>query len=91
MGDSRAILSANSGKNVYALSRDHKPDSDTEKKRIYDAGGTIYQGRVKRKSGKIVHCGPYRMEPGKLSVSRAFGDFDAKLPKYDGNPKVLIA
>lgn len=29
VGDSRAILSANSGKNIYAISKDHKPDSDT--------------------------------------------------------------
>ena len=90
MGDSRAILSANSGKNVYAISKDHKPDSDTEKERIYNAGGKIYQSTIKNKSGKMVH-GPYRIEPGKLSVSRSFGDFDAKLPKHNGNPKVLIA
>ena len=29
VGDSRAILSANLGKNIYAISKDHKPDSDT--------------------------------------------------------------
>jgi len=31
VGDSRAILSTNMGKNVYPISKDHKPDSDTEK------------------------------------------------------------
>lgn len=31
VGDSRAILSANSGKNIYAISKDHKPDSETER------------------------------------------------------------
>ena len=35
--------------------------------------------------------GPYRILPGKLSVSRSFGDIEAKFQKYGGNPKVLIA
>lgn len=35
--------------------------------------------------------GPHRVFPGRLSVSRAFGDIEAKLVKYEGNPKVLIA
>ena len=29
--------------------------------------------------------------PGRLSVSRTFGDIEAKLQKYGGNPKVIIA
>lgn len=90
VGDSRAILSANSGKNIYPISKDHKPDSYTEKERVYLAGGKIYQSSGKNKQGNTV-LGPFRIEPGKLSVSRSFGDIEAKLPKYDGNPKVLIA
>lgn len=35
--------------------------------------------------------GPYRVFPGRLSVSRTIGDAEAKLPKYGGNPKVVIA
>jgi len=34
---------------------------------------------------------PYRVLPGKLSVSRTIGDPDAKLPELNGNPKVVIA
>ncbi len=34
VGDSRAILSTKSGKNIFQISRDHKPDSPTEKNRI---------------------------------------------------------
>ena len=60
VGDSRAILSANSGKNVYAISKDHKPDSDTEKDRIYNAGGRIYQSSIKNKNGNVV-LGPFRI------------------------------
>ncbi len=34
---------------------------------------------------------PLRVLPGRLSVSRTFGDIDAKLTKYEGNPEVVIA
>lgn len=43
VGDSRAIMSKCQGKEVTALSRDHKPDDPDESKRIQDAGGKIYQ------------------------------------------------
>lgn len=35
--------------------------------------------------------GPFRVLPGRLSVSRTFGDIEAKKPKYGGNPKVIVA
>ena len=35
--------------------------------------------------------GPFRVLPGRLSVSRTFGDIEAKKTKYGGNPKVVIA
>ena len=31
------------------------------------------------------------MLPGRLSVSRTFGDIEAKLTKYGGNPNCVIA
>jgi protein phosphatase 2C family protein 2/3 len=34
--------------------------------------------------------GPHRVFPGRLSVSRTFGDIEAKLTKLGGNPKVVI-
>lgn len=34
--------------------------------------------------------GPLRVLPGRLSVSRTFGDAEAKLSKYGGNPNVVI-
>lgn len=30
------------------------------------------------------------MFPGRLSVSRTFGDIEAKRPRYGGNPNVII-
>lgn len=35
--------------------------------------------------------GPHRVFPGRLSVSRTFGDIEAKLTKYEGNPNVVVA
>ena len=43
VGDSRAVMSAERGNKVVALSRDHKPMDDEEKDRIYKYGGKIYQ------------------------------------------------
>lgn len=43
VGDSRAIMSVNSGKTTIALSQDHKPNSETEKARILSNGGKIYK------------------------------------------------
>lgn len=34
--------------------------------------------------------GPHRVLPGRLSVSRTFGDFEAKLPQFGGNDKVIV-
>ena len=43
VGDSRAIMSAESGQKLFVLSRDHRPNEDNEKQRIQDNGGKIYQ------------------------------------------------
>lgn len=42
VGDSRAIMSAEEGKKLFVLSRDHRPNEDTEKARIVENGGKIY-------------------------------------------------
>ncbi|KAJ0402547.1 hypothetical protein P43SY_000810 [Pythium insidiosum] len=59
-GDSRSVLAKN-GKTV-AMSYDHKPMNDTERKRIENAGGMVRANRVN----------------GDLAVSRALGDFTYK-------------
>lgn len=59
-GDSRCVL-CRSGKAV-ALSFDHKPDNEVEKKRIEKAGSTITDGRV----------------DGNLNLSRSLGDMKYK-------------
>lgn len=34
--------------------------------------------------------GPLRVFPGRLSVSKTFGDIEAKRPKFGGNPNVIV-
>lgn len=97
-GDSRGIMSVNDS--ITVLSNDHKPNNDNEKKRILEEGGKIYQTQTQAKNFNIkldgidpeqVLLGPYRVFPGRLSVSRSFGDVEAKLPMYNGNPNILIS
>lgn len=59
-GDSRSVLSSKGV--VKALSFDHKPTNDTERRRISGAGGYVECGRVN----------------GNLALSRALGDFEFK-------------
>lgn len=63
IGDSRAII-CNKYNIAVPLTKDHKPNSYEEKKRITELGGKI-----------IFDQGDWRIKD--LSVSRAFGDLDA--------------
>ena len=81
-GDSRAVGSFKGGRFIKQISRDHKPSDKEEYNRIIKAGGKVYQSVVN---------GPYRIFPGRLSVSRSIGDAQAKLIQFGGNPGVLIS
>lgn len=77
---------------MSVLTTDHKPSCKEERKRIKEAGGSIYQIKIPGKltaNGKPA-VGPHRVVPGKLSVSRTIGDAQAKLSNFGGNPKVVI-
>lgn len=82
LGDSRAVLSSNQGKECIPMTKDHKPNSEEEKQRITKAGGEVYSVGDNHIS---------RILPGRLAISRAFGDIDAKIKELGGNPNVLIA
>ena len=79
LGDSRALYSFDDGKKFFQLSRDHKPNDPIEKKRIYKAGGKIYKSNIQQisensligfKTNKESLASlPYRIFPGRLSVS----------------------
>jgi serine/threonine protein phosphatase PrpC len=60
-GDSRTVISKRGGE-PQALSKDHKPELELERKRIEAANGHVQNGRVN----------------GTLAVSRALGDFSYK-------------
>lgn len=62
-GDSRCVMGV-AGRTV-ALSFDHKPDNDEEKRRIEKAGSVILEGRV----------------DGNLNLSRSLGDLKYKINK----------
>lgn len=91
-GDSRAIMSANDGQKFIQISNDHKPSEEIERKRILKAGGNVYQNNniMLAGPGGPVTQGPVRVIPGRLSVSKTFGDCHAKMEKYNGNPNVII-
>ena len=82
VGDSRAIISCGNGKIIAQVSIDHKPDEENEKNRIERAGGVIVR------TGAIQVA---RVMPGRLSVSRSFGDLKAKIKKLGGKPGVVVA
>ena len=99
VGDSRAIMSADKGKKLFLLSRDHRPNEDYEMQRIVKNGGGVYQTQHIQnvqfpgdsKLTQQLVLGPHRVIPGRLSVSRTFGDIEAKHPKYGGKEGVVIA
>ena len=96
VGDSRCIGSFNKGKIHRDITRDHKPNTPYEKERIMSNGGQIYQTKtnIKIEENFILRTkillGPYRVFPGRLSVSRTIGDAEGKIPSIGGNPKVII-
>ncbi|CAD8160352.1 unnamed protein product [Paramecium pentaurelia] len=90
VGDSRAVLCGGNNKSALPLSRDHKPCDELEKLRIQKAGGKIYQTQ-QQQDDQQVFVGPLRVLPGRLSVSRTFGDIEAKLERFGGKPNVVVA
>ena len=79
LGDSRALYSYDTGKYIYQITRDHKPNDEIEKRRIEKAGGKVFYANTINRNGKEIelkeeHFGkgftfPYRISPGKIAVS----------------------
>ena len=89
-GNAHAVVSFYKGTKLKSIISIHNPEEENENKRIINAGGTIYHDYIINEKGETVIYGAARLSPGKLTVSRAFGDLDAKIEKYGGNPNVLI-
>lgn len=75
VGDSRGVMCDTDGKTV-PLSFDHKPDGESEHKRIKQAGGFI------------AHFGVWRIS-GVLATSRALGNFKLKPQPLIADPDFL--
>ena len=91
VGDSRLVLFKKNS--LYFSTEDHKPGSPSEKTRIEKGGGMVYQTPSLiplRQNGKEIEP-PWRVLPGRLSVSRTFGDVEAKNEKFGGMKNVVVA
>ena len=79
LGDSRALYSYDTGKYLYQITRDHKPNDEIEKRRIEKAGGKVFYANTVNRNGKEIELKeedfgkgftfPYRISPGKIAVS----------------------
>lgn len=89
VGDSKIVLGKKNKETgmwiPYPLTRDHKPDSPEERKRIYDAGGEVMNKsgveRVVWYRPKNGHKGPIRRSTNIdripfLAVARSLGKLD---------------
>jgi protein phosphatase 2C family protein 2/3 len=92
VGDSRALLSCYGGESTVNLSRDHKPTDPKEQKRILEAAGKVFITYCETMNEeRSIAKGPLRIFPGRLSLTRSFGDIEAKVARLGGNPRVLIS
>jgi serine/threonine protein phosphatase PrpC len=78
LGDSRALYSFDSGKHLFQITRDQKPNDLIERMRIEKAGGRIYKDTRLKINGQKIHVKeesypgvnfPFRVHPANLSVS----------------------
>ena len=91
IGDSRLVLFKKNS--LFFVTEDHKPNSPKEKIRIEKAGGNIYQTQSPIpifQNGKKIDI-PWRVNPGRLSVSRTFGDIEAKNENFGGKKNIVVA
>ena len=78
LGDCRALLSSDSGTNLFQITRDHKPNDPIEKRRIENCGAKVYYANKANVNGIEVELKeknygegftfPYRISPGGISV-----------------------
>ena len=79
LGDCRALMSTNSGENLYQITRDHKPNDDIERRRVEKSGAKVFYANKVTIDGKEVELResdygegfkfPYRISPGGIAVS----------------------
>ena len=79
LGDSRALLSTDSGTNLLQITRDHKPNDDIERRRIEKSGAQVIYWNKVNINGREFELKesdygegfkfPYRISPGGIAVS----------------------
>lgn len=95
-GDSAACVQYSNG-HVQKATEDHGTLNEAEITRCTDAGAHFQPQTIPATCACIPGCakrvpvGKPRLYPGGLLVTRAFGDFFAKLPIYGGIQEALIA
>ena len=91
IGDSRLVIFRN--KSISFITADHKPDSIIEKARIELSGGKLYKAEtlIPGYQNGMKTNSPWRVMPGRLNVSRTFGDIEAKDENFGGNKTAIIA
>ena len=89
IGDSRLVIFKNGLVEFSTI--DHKPDSIIEKARIQLAGGEIYKDKNPFSSLENKIEMPWRISPGKLNVTRTFGDIKVKDEKFGGSKTSIVA
>jgi len=85
LGDSRALMSTDTGTNLLQITRDHKPNDPIEKRRIEQSGAKVYYANKVNVNGKEVELKekdygegfkfPYRIAPGGIAVSIFFYNY----------------
>ena len=88
LGDSRALYSYDTGNFKYQITRDHKPNDDVERKRIENAGGSVFYANKIQRNGREIELKeeqfgkgfsfPYRISPGKIAVSLFYNNLGRK-------------
>ena len=89
IGDSRLVIFKNGLVEFSTI--DHKPDSIIEKARIQLAGGEVYKDKNPFSSLENKIEMPWRISPGKLNVTRTFGDIKVKDEKFGGSKTSIVA
>ena len=91
LGDSIAILSADRGKKIVNLSREHKTFNEEERKRVEDMGGSLFCEYFIDEKGFKCEKGHFRVNPGGLQVTRCFGSPQVKFKKFGGIKGMILA
>ena len=79
IGNTRALYSYDTGKYLYQITREHKPNDEIEKRRIEKAGGKVFYANTVNRNGKEITLKeedfgkgfsfPYRILSGKIAIS----------------------